>query len=638
MYEDEEEEQGRPGLPIDTGRIRVSIERGWRLIPISVLLAAILGVGAALLIKHVYKSETVMIWEPVDRGSRAEREISTQAGVLKLPGLIEEVRKQLDLPGPTSRLADGIDVWFDRRSSLVTVEASGRTAEEAARVADTLVSVFLQHQRTLEQTRASEIVAALQQDLTSARSAASAAQTDYDAFRGSHGVVDPIAEAGNALETVNRLKFQRATAAAEATALEAQVAQLSDVVKRQPKTRVQSASSSDSAAQPLAQARAELSAAQERLSPKHPKVLALQAQIRALQEQAAAGTTVVKSTVTAPDPEFDSMRAMLSTARAEKAAAAERGKSYEQTLAAAEETLARLSSIEAKARVHVAEIERANKRVDDINSQMTRSREAVRAPTPEFRVLTPAVVPEFPEKSKRRLVLAGFIFLGLFGSLFYLVVRPLRDGCIHTAREAAFWANLPVVASTSWPRREEIFYPFLDELSDDALRTAGTTLIFGPGDRETRLAIDLAQGLTPLPTTGAAAPSASIATATLEPGAMSAPAIETDAPPTERHREPRAESTALVVRNRGAPTFFAWRGAQQGPALRRAARIADRVVIVVASGQASISLMTGLRSRLGRERGMALILVDVSEDLLDLPDRVGTGDDFWHVGQAFAPK
>jgi uncharacterized protein involved in exopolysaccharide biosynthesis len=633
VYDDDDRDPGRLGLPIDSGRIRLSIHRGWRIVPAVTLVAALLGVGAALTINHSYKSETVLIWEPIETGGRVDRELSTQAGILKLPSIIKETGKRVGIKMPAEQLANRIDVWFDRRSSLVTVEATSGTAKGAARLADTLVSVFLSHQEELARTRASELVDALQKDLDAARDSARAAQARYDAFRAKHDVVDPIAEAALALQAVSDLKSEQATALAEATALDAQASRLGDLVRKQPRTRVQSASSTNAAAQELARARAQLTAAQARLAPNHPKVLSLQAQIQALESTAASETAVVHNTVVAPDPEFDSMRTILSTTRARQAAASERGKSFEQTLREAEERLARLSAIEAQARDLSTEIERGNKRVAELETQLFRAREAARAPAVEFRVLTPAVIPQYPEKSRRRIVAIGLTLLGLIGSIMFLILRPLRDGKVYSAREAAYWSHLPVIASTAWPSRDQLYFSFVEELGDDALRAKGTTLILGLDASEARLAVELASGLSPvaMPVTltaddagnfAAKAPYDTVRDETPDPAAAGA-----TPEPTPR----QASSTALAVRTSVAPAFFAWRGPSSGPALRRAVRIADRVIVLVRSGGATIANLATLRNRLGRTHNVAVIVVAMPEDLLQLPDRVGDVEAFWHA-------
>jgi uncharacterized protein involved in exopolysaccharide biosynthesis len=73
---------------------------------------------------------------------------------------------------------------------------------------------------------------------------------------------------------------------------------------------------------------------------------------------------------------------------------------------------------------------------------------------------------------------------------------------------------------------------------------------------------------------------------------------------------------------------LAWNGPLSGPALRRAARLAHRVVVVVSSGMSVVEL-TRIKTRLGREEGVGYVLVNVGDAYVDLPDRVGPVEAFW---------
>jgi hypothetical protein len=62
--------------------------------------------------------------------------------------------------------------------------------------------------------------------------------------------------------------------------------------------------------------------------------------------------------------------------------------------------------------------------------------------------------------------------------------------------------------------------------------------------------------------------------------------------------------------------------------LRRAARLAHRVMVVVSSGT-SVFDLTRIQTRLGREKGVGYVLVNVSDVYVDLHDRVGPVEEFW---------
>jgi hypothetical protein len=76
-----------------------------------------------------------------------------------------------------------------------------------------------------------------------------------------------------------------------------------------------------------------------------------------------------------------------------------------------------------------------------------------------------------------------------------------------------------------------------------------------------------------------------------------------------------------------------WNGPLSGPLLRRAARLAHRVMVVVSSGMSVVDLAR-LHTRLGREQGVGYVLVNVSDAYVDLQDRVGPVEEFWEGPRA----
>jgi hypothetical protein len=258
--------------------------------------------------------------------------------------------------------------------------------------------------------------------------------------------------------------------------------------------------------------------------------------------------------------------------------------------------------------------------------------------------------PEWPERSKRRLIVFGMPVAGMMLALLVLLIRPLLDGRVYTAREAGYWANLPVIGSSAWPRSREMFFTLVDELGDQGIGAAGYTLVLGATGREKPLAEELAYWL------GGGAVSnrreqrdqnavtrMEVAIATPAPKPQAAETLVTEAPvaavggaAVSPSGSPVRSSEALVpVQRQGSAISLypqgthAWLGATEGPALRRAARMADRVIVLLSSGTESFTDIIGLRTRLGRDNGVGVVLLGLSPELLKLPDRVGDVDGFW---------
>jgi hypothetical protein len=87
-------------------------------------------------------------------------------------------------------------------------------------------------------------------------------------------------------------------------------------------------------------------------------------------------------------------------------------------------------------------------------------------------------------------------------------------------------------------------------------------------------------------------------------------------PPTQRELE---QVTGVAL---------AWNGPLSGPVLRRAARLAHRVMVVVSSGLSAVELAR-IKRRLGRDKGVGYVLVNLEDVYLDTEDRVGPVAEFW---------
>jgi uncharacterized protein involved in exopolysaccharide biosynthesis len=635
--------QARPGLPVDPGRLWLSVKRDWRWIPLAGLTWGALGLLVAFVfIRYSYKSEAVLVWQPKTEGRADDRQLATQAAGLKMPGTLQLVKARLKLGIPIALLDKQIDVFFDTHSNLVTVAATGASAQDAVTLANSVLETFLLQQRSMARARAEEVGKALEKDNAAAHAQLDQARKAFDAFRAEHGVVDIEHDVQLAIDNAARLNEQHQQAQGETTTLAARISGLDAETRKHQRTSVQAASTTNPNAQKLAELQTELSTARARYSPEHPRIASLQAQIASLQANSGK-STAVSSVTTGANPEYQTLQQSLSATRAEQEAADKRVKSLEQFAREAEERVEALRAVQGKAQAFVADIELIQKRVTDLETQLSEAHDAARTPQIDWRVLTPAIEPEWPERSKRRAVAAGMPIAGMLVALFALLLRPTLDGRVYTAREAGYWANLPVLASSSWPRNREMFFTLIDELGDHGTAARGYTLVLGASGREKAQAEELAYWLG-----GHAVGSRRqhAATTRVEVGGPMGSARPT-APdgagqPSNFSSGPVSSSEALVPLPRQpagglsypAEGTHAWLGAADGPALRRAARMADRVIVLLSSGGESFTSIAGLRTRLGRDSGVGLVLLGLSTELLKLPDRVGNVDGFWRSNQS----
>lgn len=91
----------------------------------------------------------------------------------------------------------------------------------------------------------------------------------------------------------------------------------------------------------------------------------------------------------------------------------------------------------------------------------------------------------------------------------------------------------------------------------------------------------------------------------------------------------RSSPPTAKTMSAGPPAVaLGWNGPLSGPVLRRAARLAHRVLVVVSSGMNVLELRR-VTTRLGRDDGVGYVLVNLPTEYLDVEDRVGDVERFW---------
>lgn len=619
--EDSPQPEGPGGLPVEPARVWHSVRDGWKWVPSSALAFGAVGVLIALFaIGHTYQTRAVLVYEPQFSTARDRSHLGTMVGMFTLPGPLSEVRKRLLSKESTRRLGKRLDIWLESGSNLVTVVGNGRTGQSAAKLVNTSVDVFLEEQAKLSLTRTRETTTQLERTLEGIQAELDAARAKRDTFRRAQGIVDFRAEFMRAQAAVDAKRRALSDAIAEGQVLAARAETLGNLAKSRPAMRVQSATKSNPAAQRLRELRGQLASLEARLSPEHPQLAQLRAQIASLQAASKRSDEVVSDVVSTANPEVAALQATLSGTRTEQAAASERIKSLEKAVKEAEQHLAKLSSVEAEALELIKAVELAERRVEEVAAQVAIAAGA--GARPDFRILSRAAVPRYPEQSLRRLVVAGTLVIGALFGFLWLIVRTVRDGKVHTAREAAFWSKLPVVASSTWPRQDAVFHRFVDELNDHATRTKGATLLVSVATGRVGLASNLADTLGPLVDAGGRTVGAELGVS----GADVAGSEGGDALAI-------SNASALAIRGARVPSFHTWRGTLRGPDLRRASRLADRVVVLVESGEETFARLASMKSLLGRDDGVAVVMLGLPERLIEVPDRVGDVDAFWGLSK-----
>lgn len=676
-------ESSRPGKPIEPRRLVRAVWAGRWLILAAAIVGGLIGVAyAKLAVRRTFETSASIRYEgsePLDPDTPPDirREFPPLLEPLRREGVLNELKNRMELqPVPLAVIQARFNTIVDGDAGLLTLIATGDSPEDAANFANTLIDVFLQH---LQQERATAIQAAialLDTRIRAAQEDAGRAQAAYDTFRREHGVSteltdDQTAAMGSAAD----LRARAALAQATVSGLEARVSRLRDQLASAPaSTGSSTAGASSSAREALAEARRQLDSVRGRLSPDHPRFQALEQQVATLEAQVRAaggggGGGESASLGRATQSALREAEAQLESARREQAQLADLARQ-------AQERVVSFSAIEGEAAERLADVNVKTQLVTALRNRRARLENLLSEPDPGFRIVARAVAPESALPSRRKYYIAGGVPAVLIALvIFFYLIRELRHLRLYSADEVAFWANAPVVGATTWPRVPGALRELVADFDDYIPDSRGDMLVVGGSDKEMPLAAELARELntdfsgterpfeqaapaphvTPHPSSApwadagwhsdnasplgnplehlqnAGAPGQASTTgrhaASARHDLLAPPMLPVDETALARSGAPRSALAQRVVAN-------PWEGNTHPQGLRRAARLAHRVLVLVPSGGITIPELSAIRAKLGREQGVGFVVVNVADDIASLPDRSGPVDAFWDAQRA----
>lgn len=455
------------------------------------LLGTVLGVGGSRLVPRTFRATSTLVREGgSEPGQDASRGGKNAGDAFKLPSNVAEVRRRLGLSMTLEKLATRFDVEVSADSSTATIKADAPTADEAVILADALAAVVLDQRRRLARERAMEVASAVAVDVASTRGALLRAHQAWADFRGRHGAIDIAAERAAAVERAARLRAEADVAAADATGEEARERSLRKTASGVSPTITLSERIGNPAATRLRDAETERAALSGRLSPEHPRLRALAAEVSALRDEAARPHPPIER-VSGPSPEWGDLKRGVNASRATRVAAVRR---REVLLDLAFEAASRaddLAALEGQAAELTAAARSAEARLAELETALLRAEEATRSPAAGMRVASPALRPDLPHKSYRRpVVLATPLLFALLTAL-WLIGESLRGLRAESPLEVAYHAHAPVIAC------QEVFgaASLAADVAVSLPAVVRTLLVVPAGEVEAPLAAALAAAL-----------------------------------------------------------------------------------------------------------------------------------------------
>ncbi|MGB5812166.1 MAG: hypothetical protein WBG86_16640 [Polyangiales bacterium] len=637
----------RPGLPVDPFRLRRAILKRKKLLIGAGAVGLFLGfVIAKFVLTSGYESTAVLKFEGISaiEGMRAETELGPAADALRRQAVLRRIANDIEFGGSLTTLSALIGYNIDLMGSTMSITTPGETGEDAAGFARAVSDVFIRYHQERQAERIEAEILRIEQRIAAADAHADQARRGYNEFRETHGIADLSREQQSMLESAANLRANSELGVSEVRALEARVESLKAQLASTPETTVVSGSSPERAA--YDQLRQRLATARATLSESHPQVQSLQQQVEQMRTQLRVGGSTGSGIVSA-NSTHQAIEGQLRTAQSNLRALQERHRGMTELADKAQVRVETFSAIEGEASSLLAEVKVSEGLMQELRRAKAALEDAMGNPSSGFVVLDPGSVPEYPLRNKAKVVVFGAVPMILFGlALVFALYKEFPGLRVQTPSEVAFWGGGPVLGTTSWPEDPNGLDELVAGLDDYAPDARGSVLIVGASPDDGPLAIELAErmnndwviaGAAPQ----AASPSTSTVAGTATP--LPSPVVLTPPPPAGPYpilREPR--STALAKRPavrsiehvRAEPgtdrvSLEAWDGTFEGQALRRASRLADRVLVLVRSGGISALTLNTIQHRLGRNHGIGYVVLSLPEDLKSLSDRQGNVAAYW---------
>ncbi len=613
---------GRPGTPADPLRIWHALRARWTWIFVAGVVGAFIGAAVAKkMIAQTFAAQAVLAFQGNVQPNTPERQTIFESVTLNRN--LAEVAKRMNLSLPPDVVRNFIFLSANEKTNIVTIDGNWATPDGAANLVNTLVDVFLENRQTLVREQLEAEVLRLRGAVGQAEANFSQVSAQYDEFRRKHGITDISHERELAITQAAELAVQADSARAQAVAarskldgLKAPVSSTSAPVALPSNIDSQQA---DRDERRLLEARRELDVARIQYTEDHPNVRRLSAEVSTLEGR-------VKSRYSdKSDKDNQSARKYVQAQQAASSAAT-RQKAAEEYRLQLSERLNKLSAVEGQAAVLLGEMRVAEEALERAKQMLVGAELHVSRPTPEFQVLERAVPPQFALASSRRKAALGFP-LGFAALAAVLsVVLAFRKLDVRTPSEAAYWSKLPVIGASTWPRDPEMLSSLMHDLDDYAPHCEGVTLIVGVSVEEAHLARRVAEW------DGHRMPKIHDVNRLLSSGGPLAVAEVHAVGGSAPEPMPEPELVPPVMQ------ILTLTGPVPAQALRRAARLADRVLVVVYSGKHDIIQLGKIRERLGRDSGIGLLFVGLDKEYAMVRDRVGPIERFWNATRAMGTR
>lgn len=444
---------------------RIVAKRKW--IILLLFVAAVVGAYVASdLVTPIYEASTTILIEdnqnvlplPILEGTTtsASNAVQNSVEVLKSRVLAEttasRVGLQLDpLSTAFTRFRQSISVRPIQGTDAIRISVQNADPALAQKIANTLVESFVTQTLDANRLEARSAREFIDGQLSVVERDLQQAEETLRVYKQREGIVAPSEQTQAVIDQIAALEKARAEANVALQESQRQLEEIRQAMSKEEPTLVASTTITNNPMvngyrQQLADLEAQLAAALETYTEKHPQVIRLRAQIEEVNQKLSnEAAKIVSAETHTQNPVYQGLVQQAIAAQIQQVSLEARVKALEGLAQKAEQSFSNLPDKE----LQLARLTRDAQVSEQIYLMLRQKNEEFRIQeaqkTPNVRVIDPALRPVEPVKPKKKLNIAIAGFLGLFVGCGLAFVFEFLDTTIRTRQEVEAQLGLPVI-------------------------------------------------------------------------------------------------------------------------------------------------------------------------------------------------
>jgi polysaccharide biosynthesis transport protein len=315
-----------------------SIRRRRRLAIRLFSVLVVVGAAAVLLLPRTYSTSSQVLVKRPDTALESttypeidallawnrETRMETYVALARQPAIAERVIRELDLRTTAKDLlTKNVVVTPLTNSDIIDIDVDWHDALGSAAIANAFARAFIERQRMLAASQASEAAASLSIALKKAQTELSKAEQKLTLFESRRELADASGQTTAILSAIADIQSKERSAEADSAQAQAQLSSIGSQLAAAPRTidavkMISSAPAADQIEQQLAQQRLQLGLLRQQFTDRYPDVVATKKQIKSLKSALAAlPKTKVLSRSVEPNPLGAALRNQAATLQAQ---------------------------------------------------------------------------------------------------------------------------------------------------------------------------------------------------------------------------------------------------------------------------------------------------------------------------------